>query len=236
MKLLYAIQIYKDEIPQAIRVARLIADLADGLPSNTADACIVYRFDCPVSTKLKETLEEAFEVVHVYRSTRKETGYPAGANGVWCDFMDHCAFMHRARRWAYDCVLTTEVDAVPLAKDWQERLLSRWDGKSLVKGHWINNGDFDCGHINGNALFAVDTFARSSKFLGAPADKGWDTWFAPEMKRLGWEDIKEIRSLFRRKDLNEKEWNELVKDGCVWLHGFKDDSALEMAKKKLLNK
>jgi hypothetical protein len=122
-----------------------------------------------------------------------------------------------------------------LAADWVDKLLARWDNKGIVKGHWLESGDYDCGHINGNALFAVNTFTSSYKFLGAPADKGWDTWFAPEMKNLGWEDIAEIRSWFRKENLTEKEFDKLKAEGCVWLHGVKDNSAIDIVKKKVIN-
>ena len=231
---LYALQVYQDEIPQAIKVAKLLAQFAGEEHFGHADCCIVYRRDCPASKKLESILEECFETVHVHRSSRREVGFPGGSNGVWCDFMDHSANEHLNKKWGYKFVLTTEVDAIPMAKDWQEKLISEWQENLAVVGCWHDNGEFPCGHINGNAMFHPMISRMSTKFIGCSETRAWDTWFADEFERIGWKKSSLIQNLYRKKELSQKEFSELQKAGCVWLHGVKDDTAINLVKENIL--
>lgn len=231
---LYALQVYNEEIPQAIKIARLLADMAGDQHFGGADCCLVYRRDCPENKKLENILAESFETVHVHRSSRREVGFPGGPNGVWCDLMDHSANQHSSKKWGYKFILTTEVDAVPVAKDWQEKLIAEWDKDYSVAGCWHDSGEHKVGHINGNAMFHPMISRMSSKFIGCGEHQAWDTWFADEFARIGWKKTKLIQNLYRKKELSEKEFDGLVKSGCVWLHGVKDDSALNLVRKKIL--
>jgi hypothetical protein len=231
---LYALQVYNEEIPQAIKIARLLSEFAGDQHFDHADCCIVYRRDCPESKKLESIMAESFETVHTRRSARREVGFPGGSNGVWCDLMDHSANEHSKKKWSYKFVLTTEVDALPIARDWQERLLAEWDKDYSVVGCWHENGEHAVGHINGNAMFHPMISRMSGKFIGCAEHHAWDTWFADEFERIGWKKTKAIQNLYRKKELTEKEFNSLIKDECVWLHGVKDDSALDLVRNKIL--
>lgn len=231
---LYALQVYQDEIPQAIKIARLLSELAGDEHFAHADCCIVYRKDCPASKKLENLLAESFETVHVHRSARREVGFPAGANGMWCDLMDYSANQHFKKKWNYKFILTTEADALPISKDWQEKLIAQWDRDYSVVGCWHENGEHEVGHINGNALFNPLISRMSPKFMGCAEYQAWDTWFAAEFHRLGWKKTQAIRNLYRKKNLTLKEFEVLVKSGCVWLHGVKDDSALNLVRELVL--
>lgn len=224
--LLYALQVYEPELPSALDLARLHEELCGGVPYSGVDALVVYRRDCPRSIELETILERVFPMVQVHVTKRRETGFPAGPNGVWCDLMQHLAFLVKIGRLKSQCVLTTEVDAIPLSKDWPQRLLTAWTraNKSIV-GCWHPTGEHKVGHINGNALFDPALASKTPRLIGCPEWAAWDTYFARLFSGIGWADIPEIRNLYRATNLSANDLEKLVKDGCVWLHGVKDDSA-----------
>lgn len=229
---LFALQVYHADIEQAVHLSKLLAQLnGDRLEHPLADAMVVYRRDCPANKRLEENLEEAFGRVLVYRTSRREVGFPGGPNGMWCDLMQHLATSQRHGHMTHEVVLTTEADALPLCKDWVEVLLAAWRKEKVqVAGHRLPNGEHDCGHINGNALFAPTISAKEMRLVGCPAQSAWDTYFAQIFERLGWADIPEIRSIYRKTMITPAELEDVRSQGCVWLHGVKDNSALDWAK------
>ena len=230
-ELLYVLQVYGEEADQAIRLANFLGELHKDTIITRADCLLVYRRDCPVIPRVERVLGEIFQTFSTYRTSRREVGFPAGPNGVWCDTMHHLCTREVREGGCYNCVLTTEVDALPLRVDWVEVLISAWKRENkAVLGQWVDGGEHACGHINGNALFAPQILANEVYLIGCPEQNAWDTYFAPVFKRLGWADIPEIRSLYRKTDLKAAELKELVASGCVWLHGIKDNSAIALVR------
>lgn len=234
-RLLYVLQVYSGDVPDGVEIARLHADLCAGTPYPDVDALVVHRRDCPRPQEIEELLASAFGRVMVYRSKRHETGFPAGPNGVWCDMMQHIAAMHRSKEWSYDCVLTTEADAVPLVLNWPQRLLAAWDrAESMVAGCWHPNGEHRVGHINGNALFDPMTVTLDPRLAGCSTRVAWDTYLANVFHQLGWEDIPEIRNLYRARNVESFVFEHLLRDDCVWLHGVKDSTARDWVRRRLV--
>jgi len=174
-------------------------------------------------------------MVHVHRSRRKEFGWPGGPNGVWFDTMLAISELHERNEMNYACILTSEADAIPLVSTWDQRLLNAWNRtpKVCCAGCLVPEGHGIPEHINGNALFDARTMARLSGVYGSPAYIGWDVYLAKRLKDLGWRDIPEIRSRYRARNVSPNSLDELVKNGCVWLHGVKDGSALGWVKSSL---
>jgi hypothetical protein len=235
-RLLYVLQVWHGDVDMAAEVARLHAEITDGTPYQDVDAMLVYRRDCPRPRELEELLSRSFSVVRPYRSRRHETGFPAGPNGVWCDMMQHVAAMHRSSEWNYDCVLTTEADAIPLVRDWPQRLLAAWDrAESMVAGCWHPNGEHLVGHINGNALFDPLTVTLDPRLAGCSTRVAWDTYLANVFHQLGWEDIPEIRNLYQARNVEPFVFEHLLKDDCAWLHGVKDSTARDWVRRRLVS-
>lgn len=235
--LLYALQIYDVEIDAAMKIAELHSEICGGKRYELVDVLLVYRRDCPQNKRLELKLAESFDAVSVYRTTRREIGFPAGPNGVWCDLMQHIGQLHKKKQVNCQCVLTTEADAFPLCEKWPEKLLKAWEeAEAKVVGHHLPNGDHACGHINGNALFAPDVGLADKDLVGCSSFKAWDTWFAPIFEKIGWRDIPEIRNWYRRTNVSFEELDRLVEEDCVWLHGVKDDSVIEWAKVRIAPK
>jgi hypothetical protein len=227
--LLYALQVYDGDITDALAVARLHEKICEfnGHRYSNTDCILVYRRDCPPDRVMERILSECFRSFSVLRGSRRETGFPAGPNGLWCDLMQNIAQLYASKKLDCECVLTTEADAVPLVVDWDQKLLEAWRRENAkVCGHWLPNGDFACGHINGNALFDPSIAKLSPKFVGCDSAKAWDSWFAPDFKALGWADTPEIRSIYRKARISPELMETLRSKGCVWLHGIKGDSAV----------
>ena len=108
--LLYALQIYDAEIDNAMKIAELHSDICGGNRYEDVDVLVVYRRDCPQNKRLELKMSEYFDHVSSYRTTRRETVFPAGPNGVWCDLMQHIAQRHKKKQLNCQCVLTTEAD------------------------------------------------------------------------------------------------------------------------------
>ena len=224
--LLYALQVYSGDLEMAIDTARLHEELCDGVPYADVDAMVVYRRDCPRSNELEAIIGRAFASVKIHVTKRRETGFPAGPNGVWCDLIQHLAFLAKTGQLPSKCVLTTEADAIPLSHDWPQRLISAWERENKpVVGCWHPTGEHKVGHINGNAMFDVNIANLNSRLVGCPEWVAWDTYFGHLFSDLGWADIPEIRNLYRATGLLPQELEKLKDFGCVWLHGVKDDSA-----------
>jgi hypothetical protein len=230
--LLYALQVYDAEIPKAIELAKFHAKLSDYNPYLGAACLLVYRKDCPKSPELEKTLEYAFPNFSVYRSKRRDKGFPEGSNALWCETMQQVAALHQQHRLSSEFVLTTEADAYPIAKDWIPKLTEAWRrSKASVVGCWhpyIGIGDSKCGHINGNAMFALNLAMLDSKFVGCPGQIGWDLYFAESFKAIGWADVPEIRNWYKRTQISAAELKKLQSENCVFLHGIKDSSVVDL--------
>jgi hypothetical protein len=230
--LLYALQIREEDMPWAIRNAKLHRSFRPHQKYEFADCMIVYRKDCPRNEELENLLSESFDSVSIYRVKRKASGHPAGPNAMWCDLMQELYSLKKRGLLRAECVLTTEADAIPVILDWDSSLVEAWRRENVrVAGHHLDHGDHDCGHINGNALFMPDIVRLSSKLVGCSDYRSWDTWLAPVFESLGWADIPEIRNWYGKKNITESELSLAVERGCSWLHGVKDDSAASIVER-----
>ena len=234
--MLYALQVYDAEIPKAIELAKLHVEISNHRPYTQAACMLVYRKDCPASKELEANLNLAFANFSVYRSKRRDAGFPEGSNALWCETMQQVAALNQQKRLSSEFVLTTEADAYPISMDWIPKLVEAWRrSKARVVGCWhpqIGIGDSECGHINGNAMFDLNLGSLNPKFIGCPGNIGWDLYYAEIFKALGWADIPEIRNWYKRQDVSAKEIQKLRADGCVFLHGIKDASVQDLLSKE----
>lgn len=232
-KLLLALQFWENDRAQAMKVARLIADL-EPRHSEAADFLFVSRFDC---THDKKTLDYVSRKFNVYShiSRRRETGWPGGCNGLFFGTMDYVYSVSVAKRFpVYKAILTFEADCIPLVPNWISEISREWDRAQPAKmvGAYQTN---PLGHINGNALFSGDL-----KFLkhltrnigGCSPMGGWDFMLRHEFKRLGWKDSRMFRSWWGYPTTSQETYEQLLREQVVVFHGCKDSSALECVRKK----
>jgi len=228
--MLIAMQFYYDDLKAAMETARLMADIED--EQRDDDFIFFARKGCEAEKKTVAHVAEKFRNVISITGRRAETGWPAGPNCVWHELMNWCLLENRDdKKW--DMVLTTESDAVPLAKDWIDQLKREWEkaGK-LVVGHHLPLPPFP--HINGNAMFDPEINAKIPQMYGTPLGKTWDCYHAPKLIANGF-DSPLIVSRHRTKTITEDELYEPREPGIapVFFHGCKDSSARDIVRKKL---
>jgi hypothetical protein len=140
----------------------------------------------------------------------------------------------------YKAVLTFEADCVPMQQNWITHFHREWDKAQLKKPTYVMGALLMAPgeHINGNALFSGDpsfTHWLAKDIVSSTASAGWDYWLAPEFKQWGWAEMPGHVSYWGTKTLLAKDIENLFSQQTVFLHGVKDDSVLDAAKKKLLN-
>lgn len=241
-KILIALQMWEGDKLNALRLARLLADIEPG-HQELADFLFVTRFDCSHDLSTIQHVSRKFNTFH-YRSPKQGTGWPHGCNELWFGTMEWAYHMMEGKKIPpYKAVFTIESDGIPLVRDWIARYSRQWDSlnamkKTFVAGAILNKGRID-EHINGQALFSGDL-----KFLrwlirevgGAPARCGWDLYLAPSFRKWGWSELPGHRVYWNTPTFSEDWFNRDSKDGVVWVHGVKDSSLYTQVLKKLLNR
>lgn len=238
-KLLLALQYWDGDKAQAIRLARLIADI-EPRHCESADFLFVSRFDCTHDEETILHVQKKFNVHTYINRHRRGTGWPHGCNDLWFGTMDHVfSFCEAKRMPPYKAILTFEADSCPLVPNWIRELSNAWDAqqaRSITKVYGPRV-EYPLPHINGNALFGGDllTLHKISRQIGGcPPDKGWDFILAKQFKQMGWGDCPLMKSQWQCKTMSESDIDEHRKAGVVFLHGVKDDSVLTDVRKRFV--
>lgn len=227
-RLLLALQFYHRDQPQAMKVARLIADLEPRFKDN-ADFLFSARFDCPHDTETVKYVSKKFKTF-TFTNRRRATGWPFGPNELWFGTMDHVYSMNEARRMPlYKAILTFEGDSVPTIPHWINRLSEGWDAArpaKIVGALQSSPGP----HVNGNAMFSGDhkfLYWIARKVGGCSPHGGWDFVLASRFKKWGWADCPAMRSYWGMPTISRADIDNLVRQNVAFLHGVKDNSAIE---------
>lgn len=229
-RLVLAIQFWSGDRDAAMRNARRIADNEPKF-RNDVEFLFVARFDCPHDPATIAHVSKKFRT-STYTSTRSGTGWPSGCNDVWCDLMcNHAIRNVYSGAWQdVKAVLTFEGDAIPVVKDWINQLSAEWNvaaaqGKTIVGCFMPPPLCGPVGHINGNAMFAPDLFARIPQIIGCSPHGGWDFIFAPLFKPH-WFKTPLITNYYKSLNITEKEIRRRAPDGRIpaVVHGVKDRS------------
>lgn len=227
---------------QAMAMARLLADL-EPKHSDKADLLLVNRFDCPPFDAVTvKYLSRKFNVLQ-HKSARRETGWPAGCNGLFFGTLEYVYHMLQARKLPqYKAILNLASDVVPLVKDWLEYFHYQWEflpgnlrHPVYCAGHLIP-GDHE--HINGD-IFLYSAEERFLKWLARDVGcvkvrAGWDWVLAPKFREWGWGNIAGVHSLWNTPTMPAAEAAKWRANGAVMIHGVKDNSLLRYARKALL--
>jgi len=233
--IILALQFHNADKPQAMRLARLIADLEE-IPRDDVEFLFVARYDTEQDADTMEYVRKKFPRVSAFTSTTRLTGWPQGPNALVKDLLlslDH--------RTAVDGVLLIEPDCVPLSRHWLNILFDEW-GKAILDrkvmlGAWRNSGA-PGGHINGNAIIisALPSWLRSCGFEFAQVDQlnAWDCAISPWV-REHWATTGRIKNRFQSHNATEDDLltPDVGDEQPVLVHGYKDDSAYNLARKLL---
>lgn len=234
MKIVLCLQYWDNDKANAMRLARLIADLQPSW-SDRFEFMFVPRFDSSLDEQTVRYVSRKFNVwTHI--STRREIGWPAGCNGIVSDL-----FMDSVRRvkdgtWAHvKAVWLLEADCLPLSVDWLDKIEQEWDkaqadGKLLV-GAWQPEWS-NVGHINGNMLFSPSLATVVRGLEGCPPHMPWDTFHAQKFSRHWWKSG-QLVNFYKRTNVTAEE---IWPDGGNWVfvHGIKDDSGYNLVRSRLL--
>jgi len=243
-KLLIAFVYWEQDRAQSSKLARLVADLEPRLSEN-ADVLFSARFDCTHDTSTIEYVARKFNVHTNICRGRRGRGWPAGCNDLAFGTLDY-VYSHAAIRRIspYKAVALLEADSAPLRPGWIEEISNAWDEANKVKpirvfGPLLPSGVKEAGnqHINGNCLVSGDMpflhwFTR--KVGGCNPHAGWDWCMAPQFKRMGWADCKQMKSWWRCPQVSQEQYESLLADGTVYLHGCKTDDVFNLVRKRWL--
>lgn len=237
-KILLALQYWDGDRDQALRLLDLFSKTIE--PENKyADLLLFCRNDSTLPTEETiEKLKRPFSKVWCMKSKNVMHGWPNGCNQLWADLITEAYIRYSQSstqgdpEWScYKAIFTIESDCCPIKPSWLQELSEEWDKlNACVVGTWLQNNDEhgEIGHINGNAMFCMDILKKQPFVNATPYDKAWDTYHAKSFKEAGWASTPKIVSIHKTPTLSPEEYNKLKKTECVFLHGVKDDSVIQM--------
>lgn len=237
MKLCVVIQYYEADAAAAVELAKFITDI-EPVERKDVKVRFVARYDCHhVDLDIFRYVSRRFETSWTH-SRRQQRGWPDGPNGMALDILeDGQDALDKIGWYEMDGLLLLEPDCVPLANDWLNILMAEWaitreQGKWIM-GSWRGSGP-ECGHINGNCIVVPDLAKRVS-IKHPQAGLAWDCWLAPRLKNH-WHVTGLIRNDFQSQFATEEKLRtpEVGEVPPVVVHGYKDQSALDIAKRWLL--
>lgn len=238
-KILIVLQFWDGDKAQAMKLARLLADLED-THSVQADFLFVARFDSHHDTNAVRYVSRRFNT-HTHTSRRRGVGWPCGCNSLFFGGLEWVYHkMNAGQIPHYRGVLILGADSVPLEKDWISTMLAGWSKVNKKKKVYLAGAMAEAGgrvHINGDCILLsgdLDFLKWLAVTVGdVSVAAGWDWILSEEFASWGWADFSFVKSLWRKPTFTEAEWTIYKDAGVSWVHGVKDDSLLEIARKNL---
>jgi hypothetical protein len=234
-KVLITLLFWEGDKKQTMKLARLLADL-EPKHCDKADFLFVARFDCKHD---EDTIKYVARKFNVYRMTSKSRaiGWPLGCNGIFFSAIEWAYFkMLGGQIPHYRSLLILAGDGGPIVSNWLDLSVKCAElDKTFISGALIP-GEHE--HINGDFCF-VSCNLKFLKWLieltrTSGRRAGWDWYLAPSFRGWGWKGIP-AKSVWRKPEpFSESDWENEVSEGTIWYHGVKDDSLIDMARKKLL--
>jgi hypothetical protein len=230
MKLCIVLQYFGGDYFRAMELARFIADLE---PTERHDVRFLFvrRWDA-AKPDIPKALVDKFDVASEVTSKYQWTGWPAGPNGIAREVLEAAPFWLQ-RNWGpmhgIEALLMLEPDCVPFARGWLDQLIAEWQRaeNAWQVGAWRGSGGPE-GHINGNCLIRPDI--RGVLPLQVITQHlAWDCAIAPLM-RNHWRTTKLIVNHFDSRNATK----DAIPETAVLVHGYKDDSAMKLARHYLL--
>lgn len=240
-KLLIAIPYYNGDRDKALSLAGLITAIEPAFRDDV-EICFVPRLDAIPPTPLEmKPLMRKFSSVHWYLTQSPDVGHPKGSNGQARDFFNEAQRRYFHGEWRHiEAILYLEPDSVPIARDWINQLMREWAfGKKYAQAYVVGcfrSEGVDVPHINGVALYAPDV-AHRFDFSVTKGTLGWDSAMAEQFSQA-WMKTSLISNLWKETNVPDERFqsNPFTPKGTpppVLIHGVKDGSALNYAKKIL---
>jgi hypothetical protein len=256
MRLVIALQFYSEDRDKAMRLARFAADIEPAFRADV-ELCFVARFDAQHDEETMAYVAKKM-AVSKFTTTTQWTCWPAGCNAMALDFLREAmrrynpdltkhqrqlsSLTGKSRdalfkklqenlrgEWSdVSFILMMEPDCVPMDKNWINRLKDAWNdarrSDCLIMGAWWDGGG--PGHINGNCVI-VPWLASEIDLRVITPYAGWDVAIAPQVFRR-WATTDLIRNHFGGTNAVQFSGEPAL------IHGYKNDSAYDIARKLLL--
>lgn len=233
--MILALGYWQGDQPQAMRLARFMADLE---PKRRTDCALVFsrRQDCELTAEARATMlycAKKFSI-HMLTNQSGSDGWPAGCNGLWQGTIAGCVGMALRGAAPFSAIFTFEPDCVPLSQNWIGRLIEA-HRETIKAGKRITGDvrDWPTPHVNGNLIMEASCYLDHPSLEKCPPNVAWDLWHAPvtlgEVRR----GCHVIRSEHRAREIGEPQLVAMAHETAVY-HGCKDQSAIEAARRMLL--
>jgi hypothetical protein len=227
------VQFWPGDQAQMLEVAQLIASI-EPRHRNDIDIMFSARWDANHRMDIVERVAQKFDC-YTCKTTTQADGWPRGCNYLWLESMHAIYRKIKAGELPhYKWVLTLENDDCPLTRDWLDRLHGAFDALKTMQvvGNVVQ---YPKHHVNGNCLFGThpDFMDFILKIKRLPS-VGWDYYLADQFRWWGWADIPEIRSIWGTGSAQDSLVQHFISNGCVMLHGVKDQSVIQWAKTNLV--
>jgi hypothetical protein len=231
MKFVIALQFYNGDRDRAMRLARMIADIQ---PYFRMDLLFLFvcRYDCDMSIADLAYVGKKM-MVEFFKTTTRWDGWPAGPNGMARDLLEESYLRVKSGRWSDVMgMIMIEPDCIPCDQEWIDTLCSAFPiGGPRIMGAWRPSGG-EHGHINGNCVIQAD-IARLPGFLAAfNQHLAWDCAIVPFVKDY-WLETHLIKNCFESTGATREVFEAKAQEPPVLIHGYKDDSCYELARKRL---
>lgn len=236
-KLIVCLQFWEGDSAQAMRLARLIADI-EPVKNDKVDFAFAARFDTAPDPQTVAHVSRKFNV-WTLTGTRREVGWPEGCNALACDMFQQAIRFKRAGKWNnHKGVYLLEGDNMPMHRNWLQALSDEWDeaqskGK-LVMGSW-SPFHTPVGHINGNLIFDLELAIKVRGLEGVPQGRSWDCEFVPKFAPV-WHKSRQMQSHYEHHYHIPREVLFSSVDGVTpvaVVHGVKDLSAEKLVRPHL---
>lgn len=235
-KMLLVAPFWEGDRTQMAALLKLLADTQPSGVSPLADLLLVNRFDCPeMSREVVKYLSRKFHIfTHV--SARKGTGWPCGCNSLAFSAIEWFYSMSAEKQGIprYKAAFMLEADSCPLNREWLPIVHDAWNkfrGRVCVAGCQVEGPNI-ASHINGNCILSgrLDFLYWLARRVSETA-VGWDYALASDFRAWGAAPLKFMEFHWKTPSMSDAQLHSIADRGIVWLHGVKDFSALEFARK-----
>lgn len=238
-RILLVLQFWSGDKKQAMELAKFITDLQPGRCEN-ADFLFVSRFDCAHDAEVIKYVSKKFNVFH-YVSKRRGTNWPIGCNELFFGSLEWVYHKMQARQIPqYKLVFAFEPDSVPLSPNWVSEFSRAWDRECAKHETFVFGAllQYPGPHVNGNALYSGNPAFLHwlvKQVGGVQPNGGYDYILYSDFKRWGARDFPQLKSYWNCKTLPDAACEAEIAKGTLFLHGVKDRSLLNFARRKFLS-
>jgi hypothetical protein len=232
--LVLAIQYWSGDEAEAMRLARLLADIE---PRRRSDVTLAFcrRFDMPqtdLAWKTQIACGLKFSTTQV-QSKREGLGHPNGCNQLVAGILDELSDRRAKGLLDRHSVLFLEADGCPLRKDWLD-IVIREHEKSLEAGRLITGAATEHGirHLNGTMALHLSAWTDRPSLQHTPPSQAWDLFHSATLWAAG-RPTTWMRNTYGAQKYSREVLRSLSKE-VAWLASTKDDSALRWAEKNLV--